>query len=277
MSLLPNIIKQQQCKDVPQLAVGAAELASRAQRASKRSAPVVDPAWAKEQQEAILKEAMEQAQNIMENARSFTMNSMREAAAQMNEEAARIRLLSYESGYESGFSQGLQEGRAKGEKEGLEQGRLDGYREGQSLAEKELQQKEEQLQEYFQELILDVQHQKETIIQRFETDIERLSVEIAKKILMREINENGIGSIVTAALESYKNQEWAKIAVSPQMAQMLLNDSVLQEKLQAISQNIKIVADETMDDTDCIIDLPDRMMDAGVETQMQEICSELKL
>lgn len=273
MSSLPNIIKQGQCKDVPNQTVGAAELVSRAKRASERSVLTDDSQLTKERQETILKEAMEQAQNIMENARSYTMNTMRESAAQMNEEAARIKLLSFESG----FSQGLEEGRAEGKQAGIEEGRQIGYREGQALALEEIRQKEEQMQNSYRTLVLDLEHQKEDILHRFESDIEQLSIEIARKILGCEINEHGVRSIVTGALESYRNQEWAKIMVSPPMAQMLLSDAALTEELELVSQNIRIVAEEEMSDTDCKIDLPDRIIDAGVETQLEEIRSELKL
>ena len=49
------------------------------------------------------------------------------------------------------------------------------------------------------------------------------------------------------------------------------------ERLQSVSKNLRIVPLASLKDSDCRIDLPDRQLDAGVETQLNEISYELHL
>ncbi|WP_243577897.1 FliH/SctL family protein [Clostridium minihomine] len=273
MSSLPNIIKASQYTNVTHQSASLSELAVKPRQDAKTAAPVTLES-AEGQRDVILQEALEQAKNIVENARSYTMNQMRESAAQMNEEAARLKIVSYEEG----FSKGMKEGREQGLQEGHAQGYQEGYEEGQALAIRQMQEQREKMQQEFRLLIEELTQSKQKILEQFQEGIEILSIEIAKKILNREISEGtAVPSIVSSVLEAYRDQEWAQIHVSEKNAELLLEDSVLMEKLQLVSKNLRIVPCADMTDGDCKIDLPDRMLDAGVDTQIKEIGYELHL
>jgi flagellar biosynthesis/type III secretory pathway protein FliH len=274
MSLLPNIIKASQYTESKCQTARLRELTSGQEQAGSASPAFSKEISAAEKQQTILQDALAQARSIMENARSYTMNQMREATAKMNEEAARVKI----AGHQEGFEQGAAEGRKLGEQEGREQGYRQGLQEGKRQAEQEQQEKSRCQKEEFTHLIEDLEQSKQRILEQFRTGIETLSLQIARKILQQEVDGGiAIPTIVSGVLESYQNQEWANIQLSPKMAELLQSDEQLMKRLQSVSKNLRILPKEEMSDSDCVIDLPDRQLDAGVQTQLKEIAFELHL
>ncbi|WP_283607260.1 FliH/SctL family protein [Faecalispora anaeroviscerum] len=273
MSLLPNVIKVTQYTDSRMRAASLSELAS-----SQKHNEAVEVSTvcknAGQSQEAILQEALEQAKNIMENARSYTMNQLRDSAAQMNEEASRIKAAGFQEGCSRGRTEGFEQGRKEGYARGFEQG----LQEGRGAGIRELQEQSDQQHEELARLIEDLEQSKLQILEKFQSGIETLSMQIARKVLHQEISDGiAVPAIVSGVLEEYHDQEWACIHVSPKTAELLQSDSQLMERLQSVSKNLRIVSSASLEDSDCQIDLPDRQLDAGVQTQLKEISYELHL
>ena len=151
MSSLPNVIKASQYTNSGVREVKLSELDSSQRHNEPAGVPAVRRD-AGQSQEAILQEALEQAKNIVENARSYTMNQLRESTAQMNEEASRIRA----AGYQEGFSKGSAEGFEKGHSEGYEKGFEQGLQEGREAGIQELQEQSDQQREEIARLIEDL-------------------------------------------------------------------------------------------------------------------------
>jgi flagellar biosynthesis/type III secretory pathway protein FliH len=273
MSLLPNVIKASQYSESRVREVRLSELAS-SQRHNESAVASSVHRDAGQSQEAILQEALEQARNIMENARSYTMNQLRESAAQMNEEASRIKA----TGYQEGFSKGNTEGFEQGHRKGYEEGYECGLQEAREAATRELREQSDRQREEIAQLIESLEQSKMHILKQFQSGIEELSMQVARKILHQEV-DNGIAvpAIVSGVMEEYHDQEWACIHVSSKAAELLQSDSQLMERLQTVSKNLRIVSSASLEDSDCQIDLPDRQLDAGVETQLKEISYELHL
>lgn len=240
-------------------------------------APAAEPQEdVRNRQQAIMKDAFQKAKSIVEAAQNYSLNQLQEATMRMNEECAQMKIRSYEDGYQSGFAEGKQEG--------TELGYQDGYQQGLKKAQEEFNQKNQSITENAEKEIrsmLDsIEQAKEDILKKFEEDLQGLSIGIAQKILRRELQlePDSIRTIINNVLDSYRNQAWVKINVSPSDAEILTkaDRSIIQE-LQKVSSNVKIVPDPDLKDGGCIIDLPDQVIDAGVDTQMEQIQKALNL
>ena len=230
--------------------------------------------------EAAIRDALEQARNIVESARQYSMSRMREAAARMNEECVRMKISSYEEGYSSGVKQGRKDGEEAGRAEGYREGYQEGCREGEKKGREEILAADRQRQEEIRALLETMEEEKEKTLEKFEAGIENLSFEIAQKVIRREVEreDTAVRTIVSAVLEAYRNQEWVKIRVSPNVAELLVQaDSGWIDSMKEVSGNIRIIPCPEMKDGDCRVELPDRLVDAGVDTQMDRIREALEL
>lgn len=264
MRLLPNVIKASQYVTVKN---------GTAFPANNGSVPKVpDPPLEEDQHRKIVNEAFQKAQQIIEAAQNYTVNKVRESTQQMNQEAAQVLVQSREEGYGRGFAEGKKEGRELGYRDGYEEG----CRAGLQKAEEENRAAAEELSG-----MLDiVETGKAEILQRYEADLKKLAVSIAEKVIRRELsmNEKAMQSIIVNAVDAYRNQEWVRIFVSKNTKTLLQKvDKSIVEALSDVSDSIKIEVSPDMDDGDCIIEMPDRMVDAGVNTQTEKIKQALQV
>lgn len=269
MRSLPSIIKASQYVGVSGKSVNPSEL-PHAHPASGT------PANAKSQHEAIVNEAFRKAKDIVEATQNYSLNQLKESAMRMNEECAEMKIRSYEDGYAKGL--------AEGKSEGHQLGYDDGYRQGMKKAREEVEaENREQSEAAKQEIggmLESIENRKSEILKKFEEDLEGLSVAIARKIVRRELktDEKALRSIIESVLESYRNQAWVKINVSPSNAELLMKaDQGIIMDLQKVSSNVKIVSTPELDDGGCVIDLPDRLIDASVDTQFDQVQTALGL
>ncbi|MBW7573350.1 FliH/SctL family protein [Caproiciproducens faecalis] len=231
-----------------------------------------DSSLQEDQHRQIVNEAFQKAQQIIEAAQTFSMNKVRESTQQMNQEAAQVLVQSREEGYGRGFADGKREGKELGYQEGYEEGRQSG-----------LQKAEEENQAVAAELsqmLNTVETMKAEILRKYEADIKKLAVSIAEKVIRRELsmNEKAMQSIITNAVDAYRNQEWVRIFVSPNTKALLQNvDKTIVQALSDVSDSIKIEVSPDMNDGDCIIEMPDRKIDAGMNTQMNNIKQALQI
>lgn len=219
-----------------------------------------------EEHRAILNQAFQKAQQIMEAAQNYSANKVKESTQRMNGEAALVMAQSREEGYRKGF--------AEGKKDGNEQGYREGYQDGFQKAEDENKATLDELAG----MLETVERMKTEILQRFEDDIKQLSFAIAEKVIRKEISldAKAMQSIIVKAMDSYRNQEWVRINVSPN-TKSLLADSSLLKALQEVSDNVKIEAFAEMNDGDCKIEMQNQLIDAGVDTQLNNIKNELQI
>lgn len=274
MRSLPSIIKASQYDGIHGQSVNPSELPR--MRPSNAANPVQNIRDAKDQHQAIVKEALQKAKDIVEATQTYSLNQLKESAMRMNEECAQMKIRSYEDGYRQGLAEGQNEGR--------EIGYEDGYQQGLKKAREEVETQNkatsEAAKEEISRILESIEAQKTEILNRFEGDLEGLSIAIAQKILRRELStdENTLKTIVESVLEPYRNQAWVKINVSPSNAELIMKaDQTIIENLQKVSNNVKIVPSPELKDGDCIIDLPDRLINAGVDEQLGQIKTALSV
>lgn len=208
-----------------------------------------------------LDKAFQKAKEIVDAAQDFSSKQMQEATEKIEKEFAQAK----ESGYNDGFSRGLEEGK----KSGFSAGKENGYDEGFKNAAAENRKSLDELAS----MIENVDKTKTKILQKFESGLEDLAFSMARKILKSELktNKNAIRSIITNAMDSYRNQAWVRIYVSNDTASILLkSDNNIIDILKDVSDNIKIIPEQGMDDGDCVLEMPDKVVDAGMDSQLKK-------
>lgn len=228
----------------------------------KNDRTVQNPVSLEEQSKVILSTAFEKAKQIMDAAKSYSQSQIREATERMNQECVQMKRQSHDEGFALGMIEGRNAGKTAGYREGYEEGMKKAVAENQRLSDE------------LSQMMEAIEHSKEKILEKYAADLQNLSIAIAKKILKNELalDENAMQSIIKNALDSYRNQEWVRICVSKNVADLLLKaDHNIIEALKDVSNSVKVVVSPEMEDGDCIIDMPEQMIDCGVDTQFQNI------
>ncbi len=200
------------------------------------------------QREIILKEAREEAAKIV-------------SAARRN---AQIEIADLKKrGYEDGYNAGKEIGKNKGYDEGYEEGKIDVL---QKLAE----QNQVKLEE-LSDMIEKVEEEKEEIINRYENGLSKLAIDIAEKIIKQKIDSksNVISSIIKNVIKDYRNVEWVKVYISNKDDVISVQaDKDLLKELRTISNDVKFEVTEDLEEGSAIVETPDSVVDAGINTQL---------
>ena len=253
-----NEAEENTAEEQPPKASGEAEESAEEKQPPKE--PAAPPP--EEQAAKILAEASEKARQIIESAQSYSARLTQEAGEQMEHEAASVRKRAYAEGY----AQGLERGKA----DGLAAGRRSGSEEARKSVEAENR-------KYVQELgrmVETVEETKTRILEDFRSDLQDLAVAIAKAVLKREIetDDKTLRSIIVSAMDAYRNQEWVRIYVPGESAAVLMKtDNNIVKALQDVSDNVKVIPTDGMDNGACVIEMPDKVIDAGVNSQLRKI------
>ena len=212
-----------------------------------------------EQSKLILSSAFDKARQIMDAAKNYSQSQIKEATERVNQECVQMKRQSHDEGFALGMIEGKNAGKAAGYREGYEEGLQKSATENQQIANE------------FSRMIEAVESSKSKILEKYAADLEDLAIAIAQKVVKRELSIDGkaMQSIIKNAVDSYRNQEWIRICVSKNMADVLLQaDSNIIEALKDVSSSVKVIVSPGMTDGDCIIDMPDQMIDCGIDTQI---------
>lgn len=191
----------------------------------------------------ILEDAAVQAAELMEHARK---------EAKRLEEEAQAR------GWDAGFEEGYHSGNYKAEEE---------YR----------IKMEEEISRFLAEaeiVMTDVAAKKELILQQYLDELKKVTMVIAEKIIQTGLKSSGevVKRMILAATEKLKKVRWAKIYVSKTNSTLMLQaDEAFLKELSHLSDHIKIITMESEEAGSCIIELPDAIIDASVNTQLENI------
>jgi flagellar assembly protein FliH len=144
-----------------------------------------------------------------------------------------------------------------------------GVREGEAAARQKL---EGQVREVTQQLagaIADVVSSREDALRRAEGDIVRLSMEIARRIMHRElsVDPSALGGLIRAALEKLAAQQVHRVRIHPDQ------ESVMRMCLEEIGRasDIEVVSDPAQPRGGAVFESSRGSLDASVETQLREI------
>lgn len=103
---------------------------------------------------------------------------------------------------------------------------------------------------------------------RAERDVVQLALLIAKRVLHREmsVDENALIALARVAFERLANAESYKVTVHPRFAKAIAGAMP-----PAIAGKVRIESDPARDPGTFIIDSPEGLIDASIDTQLEEI------
>ncbi|HEX3018393.1 MAG TPA: FliH/SctL family protein [Caproicibacter sp.] len=232
---------------------------------AKPKAPPPPPPEAQAKQ--VLEKAFAKAKQIVDSAQEYSSRQVQEARVKIAEETAEAKRRGYSEGFAQGSDQGRNEGKSAGYQTGFEEGKK------KAAADNRKNVQELSL------MIEAVEKSKTKILQDFESDLQNLATAMAKSILKKEleIDERAMRSIILSAMEEYRNQEWIRIYVSDKTANVLLKaDNNIVEDLKDISDSVKVIVAPSLDDGGCVIETPDQVIDAGIDSQLKKIKSSIE-
>lgn len=144
-----------------------------------------------------------------------------------------------------------------------------GLREGEAAARQKLESQARELTQQLASAVADVVSSREDAIRRAEADIVRLSMEIARRIMHRElsVDPSALGGLIRAALEKLAGQQVHRVRVHPDQ------ESVMRVCLEEIGRgaDIEVVADPAQARGGAVFESSRGSLDASVDTQLREI------
>ncbi len=147
------------------------------------------------------------------------------------------------------------------------------YQEGLEAARQEFEQERTELADQVAQTIEGIQHQVEEFWVAMEPELLKLAVEIARKVVHREISENQdvILNMIKIALYQLKERQSLKIRVSPADYDLLR-----EHKEEIISscdgmRTLEIIDDRRVEQGGCLIEGDNGNLDARIGTQLKEI------
>ena len=171
-------------------------------------------------------------------------------------------------------SQARDEGHEIGEREGYEKGYLDGYEKAQQEVENTLKKEADELLLELRDLIASVEQKKREMLEQHKDDLRDIAISIAEKIIRVSLKSSGdiIKRMIISATEGIMSKEWVKIYIARCDAEMAVNgDSMLINSISYVSDHIKIIVMENEAPGTCILEFPDKVIDASTNTQIENI------
>jgi len=152
---------------------------------------------------------------------------------------------------------------------------MEGYNDGLKRAQAEIEADRQMAMEQSQHLIEEARRTKVSILNSAETDILRLIMAIAKKVIVAELSANpqAILDIVRQAISYLDNPDNIRVYVNPADLQTLL-DAIEQGGLSEIGSRdlgMDIRADKRLSNGGCIIESNMGSVDAQLESRMHKV------
>lgn len=163
---------------------------------------------------------------------------------------------------------------ARAEAEGLRRGAIDrGYNEGLEVAAQQYCDSIDQLQN----LMNDLREEREAFFAGIESQVVKLSVEIAEKLLRRELESSpeAVLDIIKLALLQLTDRDSIALRVSPDDAELIKQHrDAIREAAGGIRQ-IEIIEDRRIDRGGCVAESSSGSLDARISSQLSEVTRAL--
>lgn len=163
-----------------------------------------------------------------------------------------------------------EEAYSKGYQEGREEGLKQAYEEQRKILDGEIR----NLQRNAADVVQSVSIEKEKMLEQYIDDLKNISLTVAEKIIQTSISSSGdiVKRMILAATDKLTKKQWAKIYITKCNTGISLDvDSAFLDALSHLSENIKIITMDNGEEGTCIIELPDEIIDASVQTQLENI------
>ena len=144
-----------------------------------------------------------------------------------------------------------------------------GFREGEAAAQQKMEAEVRRAVDQLSQTAAELAASRTGAILQAEADIIQLSLQIARRILHRELSVDpaALGALIRAALEKLAAQQVSRVRVHPDQAPMV-QASLAQ---MGRSGDIDVVSDPTQPRGGALFETESGSLDASVETQLQEI------
>jgi len=214
-----------------------------------------------EMQEAydeLLNTAQNEASMIIADSRKVANEVIQQAQEQSEAEAQRIREGAHDEGYKAGFSEGFQE--------------------GFEAAKNQLHDTLENGQKEADRIILEAYEHRDRLSHEFEPKIYRMSLDIARKILGYELNQNDKAflAIVKEALSTLRNETRVALLVSKEDFAKVFDSK---KSIAVPTSSGRITADIRVDPIaepgDCMVEAENGSMDISIPAQLDQIAIAL--
>ena len=195
--------------------------------------------YAQLQAELILKQAREEAEQLLASAR---------AAAKAEQEE--IRMGARDEGYREGYAQGTAKAMD------------DAQRDREAVAAR--------LEKEVQAFLEKADMAREEVIRQSQDELLDLCIAVAEKVVRVSLKSSSevIVRMIQTATERLKRQEWVHIYISGCDTRSVAQIS---PALGALSQHVKIIPIKDDEGGTCIVETPEEIIDASVSTQMTNI------
>jgi len=144
-----------------------------------------------------------------------------------------------------------------------------GLRTGEGAARKALEAETRAAIDRLTGTIVDIAATRSDVINRAEADTVRLAIEIARRVLHREltVDSNALEALTKAALHKLQSQEIHRVRVHPEQEKMV------RASLQQCGrgEGIEVIADPSQPPGGILFDIGRGALDASVGTQLDEI------
>ena len=202
----------------------------------------------------MVEDAREQARQILLKAKQMAGDILREAGTQ----AEQLKKTAIEEGCREGFEAGYKSGT---EQAAMEQ--ADFFR-----------CQEEEFRRDMEQAMASIDQAKEKSLRNYLEELKDCSVAIAEKVIHISLRSSGevIKRMLVAETEKLRKTAWVKIYMEKTDYDMMAEaDADVVSELAKLSDNIKFVVMDKESSGNCIIEMPDEIVDISVDTQMDNI------
>ena len=162
--------------------------------------------------------------------------------------------------------------------EGCREGFEAGYKSGTEQAAMEqadfFRRQEEEFRRDMEQAMASIGQAKEKSLRNYLEELKDCSVAIAEKVIHISLRSSGevIKRMLVAETEKLRKSAWVKIYMEKTDYDMMAEaDADVVSELAKLSDNIKFVVMDKESSGNCIIEMPDEIVDISVDTQMDNI------
>jgi len=202
----------------------------------------------------IMDGAKKEAQEIVERANEMAGSILKEA----REQAEQLKREALQEGYQEGYEKGFQESMDKVKEE---QGRV-------------LKSTLQEFRTDMEQALASVEEAKKKCLRQYLDELKDCAVAVAEKVIHISLQSSGqiIKRMILAETERLDKVAWVKIYMEKTDYEMMIQtDADIISELSRLSDNIKFIVMEKEQSGNCIIEMPEEIIDIGVDTQMENI------
>ena len=129
-------------------------------------------------------------------------------------------------------------------------------------------------QEDMRRALKSVEEAKERCLRNYLDELKDCAIAIGEKVIQISLRSSGevIRQMIISATEKLKKTAWVKIYIDKGDYDMMMEgDADIIDELSRLSDNIKFIVMDKEDNGNCIIEMPEEIVDVSVNTQIENI------